>query len=133
MRIIIIGAGEVGFHLAQRLSKEKNDVVVIDRDPDKIERMQAMLDVQAELVQALTILKPFQAMLFLDSPRHVLFYHILVAAQEKLADLEVWHQLAIREKPATNTGAQGDGDDGTLDAAACAKAHFSHAGCICVI
>ncbi len=47
MRIIIIGAGEVGYHLAYRLSKEKNDVVVIDRDPEKIRRVQNTLDVQA--------------------------------------------------------------------------------------
>lgn len=47
MSIIIIGAGEVGYHLAQRLSQEKQDVVVIDRDPEKIRRIQNSLDVQA--------------------------------------------------------------------------------------
>jgi trk system potassium uptake protein TrkA len=29
MKIIIIGAGEVGFHIAQRLSEENQDVVLI--------------------------------------------------------------------------------------------------------
>ncbi len=47
MSIIIIGAGEVGFHLAHRLSREKKDVVVIDRDLEKINRVQNTLDVQA--------------------------------------------------------------------------------------
>lgn len=47
MSIIIIGAGEVGYHLAQRLSQEKQDVVIIDRDPEKIRRIQNSLDVQA--------------------------------------------------------------------------------------
>jgi len=47
MSIIIIGAGEVGFHLADRLSKEKKDVVIIDRDIEKIRRVQNTLDVQA--------------------------------------------------------------------------------------
>jgi trk system potassium uptake protein TrkA len=47
MSIIIIGAGEVGYHLAQRLSQEKKDVVVIDRDLEKIRRVQNTLDVQA--------------------------------------------------------------------------------------
>lgn len=47
MSIIIIGAGEVGYHLAQKLSQEKQDVVVIDRDPEKIRRIQNSLDVQA--------------------------------------------------------------------------------------
>ena len=47
MSIIIIGAGEVGYHLAYRLSHEKKDVVVIDRDLEKIRRVQNTLDVQA--------------------------------------------------------------------------------------
>lgn len=47
MSIIIIGAGEVGFHLAHRLSQEKKDVVIIDRDMEKIRRVQNTLDVQA--------------------------------------------------------------------------------------
>lgn len=47
MSIIIIGAGEVGYHLAHRLSQEKKDVVIIDRDLDKIRRVQNTLDVQA--------------------------------------------------------------------------------------
>jgi len=46
MSIIIIGAGEVGYHLAHRLSQEKKDVVIIDRDPDKVRRVQNTLDVQ---------------------------------------------------------------------------------------
>jgi len=47
MSIIIIGAGEVGYNLASRLSQEKKDVVVIDRDMEKIRRVQNTLDVQA--------------------------------------------------------------------------------------
>lgn len=47
MSIIIIGAGEVGYHLARRLSQEKKDVVVIDRDWEKVRRVQNTLDVQA--------------------------------------------------------------------------------------
>ena len=31
MRVIIVGAGEVGFHIAKRLASENKDVVVIDR------------------------------------------------------------------------------------------------------
>jgi trk system potassium uptake protein len=47
MSIIIIGAGEVGYNLARCLSQEKKDVVVIDRDLEKIRRVQSTLDVQA--------------------------------------------------------------------------------------
>ena len=47
MKIIIVGAGEVGFHSAQKLSEEGQDVVLIDKDPDKIKRITDNLDVQA--------------------------------------------------------------------------------------
>jgi len=47
MKIIIIGAGEVGFNIAQRLSEENHDVVVIDKDQNKINHLQTVLDVQA--------------------------------------------------------------------------------------
>ena len=47
MKIIIIGAGEVGFNIAQRLSEENHDVVVIDKDQNKINHLQTIIDVQA--------------------------------------------------------------------------------------
>ncbi len=47
MKIVIIGAGEVGFNIASRLSLENKDVVVIDRDADAIRRVSDSLDVQA--------------------------------------------------------------------------------------
>jgi trk system potassium uptake protein TrkA len=49
MKIIIIGAGEVGFHIAQRLSEENQDVVLIEKDPNKIRDVQNIIDVQAIL------------------------------------------------------------------------------------
>ena len=49
MKIIIIGAGEVGFNIAQRLSEENHDVVVIEKDPNKISYIQNVIDVQAVL------------------------------------------------------------------------------------
>ena len=49
MKIIIIGAGEVGFNIAQRLSEEGHDVVVIEKDSNKIRHIQNVLDVQAIL------------------------------------------------------------------------------------
>ena len=45
MRVIIVGAGEVGYHLAERLSQENQDVVVIETDPDRAERASELLDV----------------------------------------------------------------------------------------
>jgi trk system potassium uptake protein TrkA len=49
VKIIIVGAGEVGFHIAEWLSQKEQDVVVIDKDPEKIKRIHENLDVQALL------------------------------------------------------------------------------------
>lgn len=46
MKIIIVGAGEVGFHIASHLALENKDVVVIDKDPEAIRRVSDHLDVQ---------------------------------------------------------------------------------------
>ena len=45
MRIVIIGAGEVGFHVAKALSQEDHDITVIDIDPSKCKRASESLDV----------------------------------------------------------------------------------------
>lgn len=45
MRVIIIGAGKVGYQIAQTLSDENYDVVVIDRDQEVIDRVNDSLDV----------------------------------------------------------------------------------------
>ncbi len=47
MKIIIVGAGEVGFHVASHLTLENKEVVVIDSDPAAIRRVSDSLDVQA--------------------------------------------------------------------------------------
>ena len=45
MRIIVIGAGKVGYTLADRLTSEEHDVTVIDKSDDVIERCSGSLDV----------------------------------------------------------------------------------------
>ncbi|NQV38137.1 MAG: Trk system potassium transporter TrkA [Candidatus Marinimicrobia bacterium] len=45
MRIVIIGVGEVGFHVAKALSIEDHDITVIDINPDKCRRASEHLDV----------------------------------------------------------------------------------------
>ena len=45
MRIIIVGVGEVGFHVAKALSEEDHDITVIDIDPQKCKRASESLDV----------------------------------------------------------------------------------------
>jgi trk system potassium uptake protein TrkA len=49
LKVIIVGGGEVGFHIAQRLSEENQDVVLIDQNPEQIKRVADNLDVQAFL------------------------------------------------------------------------------------
>jgi trk system potassium uptake protein TrkA len=46
MRIIIAGAGEVGFHLAKLLAYEKQDIVVIDLDQEKLDYASNHFDCQ---------------------------------------------------------------------------------------
>ncbi len=45
MKIIIIGAGEIGYDLASVLSKEKHDVIVLDREKDCLSHVSETLDV----------------------------------------------------------------------------------------
>lgn len=45
MRVIIVGGGEVGFHLAERLSHEAQDVILIESDPDRARQAQDQLDI----------------------------------------------------------------------------------------
>ncbi|MCX7913871.1 MAG: Trk system potassium transporter TrkA [Thermodesulfovibrionales bacterium] len=45
MKVIIVGAGEVGFQIAKYLSYENVEVVLIDRDKEKIKRILEELDV----------------------------------------------------------------------------------------
>jgi len=46
LKVVIVGAGEVGFHVASRLAHENKDVVVIDKDSDAIRRVSDNIDVQ---------------------------------------------------------------------------------------
>ena len=46
MKVIICGAGQVGFGIAERLSAEANDVSVIDSSPQLIQTISDMLDVR---------------------------------------------------------------------------------------
>ncbi len=45
MKIVIVGAGEIGYDLASVLSKEKHDVTVLDREKDCLSKASETLDV----------------------------------------------------------------------------------------
>ncbi len=45
MRIIIVGAGEVGTHLAKMLSNENHEIILIDPEEDRLKPINSSLDV----------------------------------------------------------------------------------------
>ena len=47
MRIIVVGTGDLGFHVAKRFSEEHHDVVVVGRDDEALHWAQEVLDVSA--------------------------------------------------------------------------------------
>lgn len=47
MKIIIVGAGEVGSHLAKMLSNAENEITVIDPDPERLQNLSAVADIVA--------------------------------------------------------------------------------------
>ena len=55
MKIIIAGAGEVGYHLAKQLSSEEHDISVIDVDSEHLEKTDASTDVMTILGSSTSI------------------------------------------------------------------------------
>lgn len=49
MRVIVVGAGEVGYTIADILSKEGNDVIIIDKSEERLKYVSENLDVQTIL------------------------------------------------------------------------------------
>jgi trk system potassium uptake protein len=47
MKVVIAGAGEVGTHLARMLSKENHDIVLIDEDSQKLDKIANQIDLLA--------------------------------------------------------------------------------------
>ncbi len=47
MSIVVVGAGEMGYHLARRLSMENKNVTLIDRNEERVYWIQENLDVRA--------------------------------------------------------------------------------------
>ena len=45
MRIMIVGAGQVGYHLCEKLSVEGQEVVLVDRDESKLRRIEKELNI----------------------------------------------------------------------------------------
>ena len=45
MRIIIAGMGDVGYHLAKELSNESHDIIAIDKNQQRLSRINSMTDI----------------------------------------------------------------------------------------
>lgn len=52
MRIIILGAGQVGSGMAASLSREENDITVVDLDAERLRELQEKLDIRTVLGHA---------------------------------------------------------------------------------
>ncbi len=52
MKIIILGAGQVGSSLANNLASEANDITVVDTEPQRLQALQDRLDLRTVLGQA---------------------------------------------------------------------------------
>ncbi|MDT8450879.1 MAG: Trk system potassium transporter TrkA [Wenzhouxiangellaceae bacterium] len=52
MKIIILGAGQVGSGMAHSLSREENDISVVDTDPQRLGELQEKLDIRTVLGHA---------------------------------------------------------------------------------
>ncbi len=52
MNILVLGAGEVGFHIAMRLASEGHDVAVVDSCKERIQRVSDTMDVRTILGNA---------------------------------------------------------------------------------
>ena len=55
MKIIIVGAGDVGFHLAKLLSFESQDIYLVDTDVEKLNYASSHIDVITEKGDATSI------------------------------------------------------------------------------
>lgn len=47
MKILIVGCGQVGFTLAERLNRENHDITLIDSDPDTLRSVADSIDVMS--------------------------------------------------------------------------------------
>ncbi|MCH7517113.1 MAG: Trk system potassium transporter TrkA [Bacteroidetes bacterium] len=45
MRIVIAGIGDVGYHLAKELSSESHDIIAIDKNQQRLSRIDSMVDI----------------------------------------------------------------------------------------
>lgn len=55
MKIIILGAGQVGGTLAEHLAREENDITVVDTDGERLRELHTRLDIRTVVGPAPTL------------------------------------------------------------------------------
>jgi len=61
MRVIVAGAGEIGWYIAEQVSAHGHDVTIIDNDETRIKEVESQLDVQAVYGTAASVAMLLQA------------------------------------------------------------------------
>ncbi|AEI13909.1 TrkA-N domain protein [Flexistipes sinusarabici DSM 4947] len=92
MKVIVVGAGEVGYHLAEQLIKENKDVVLIDKNINKVKYAQTHLDCMVvkgegtdmDIIRSLDIEKDDIFIAVTDSDEVNLITCFLVSSELKL-------------------------------------------------
>ncbi|MBE0556636.1 MAG: NAD-binding protein, partial [Proteobacteria bacterium] len=92
MKVVIIGAGEVGYHIADVLSREGVDAVVIDRDEERLREISETLDVQTivgsgsspEILKRAEITKADMVVAVTDSDETNMIACLLASTQSRI-------------------------------------------------
>ena len=82
MKIIIAGAGEVGTHLAKLLSREEQDIILIDNDEEKLRELDANYNL-------MTVIGNPTAFQTLNKPKYIKPIYLLLSCPSSL--VISWH------------------------------------------
>ena len=93
MKIIIAGAGAVGTHLAELLSKESQDIVLIDPDEDKLTRASEGLDLMTLTAEPTSISGLKEA----GTPQADLFIAVTPSETRNIACCMLAHNLGAKK------------------------------------
>ena len=93
MKIVIAGAGEVGTHLAKMLSGEKQDIVLMDTDEDRLHQLEDNFDLMTVNASSLSIAGLKEA----DVPSADLFIGVTPDESRNMTSCLLAHSLGARK------------------------------------
>ena len=100
MKIIVVGAGKVGYSVAQRLVQDEHDVYVIEQSPERIKNLENSLDVS--LVQGNGSSLPLLREIGMDDVGMLIAVtdsdevNLLACAVACLTSSATWRRLSLR-------------------------------------